>query len=215
MKNYLKINVHYKYNPEFFFPKEWLEEPINAIGEEIKPDQILRIDNLLEKFYSFFPKKLLEKNLKNIYFLHYMKFYNIDGWGGTRSEDSIYIILRKEYEDIDVLEIMIEEFSSILMMNYDFDYDLWNLFNFSDFKYSGTGVEVLNNNNLLNSNEDLYAYGFLYKYAMSSIENDFNSISRYLFLKKDELLKLAGQYPIIKNKMNYAIDFYRKLGVKI
>jgi len=53
-----------------------------------------------------------------------------------------------------------------------------------------------------------YANGFLSKYAETSVENDFNTYAEFAFGRSDELVDLAGRYPLVAKKLRLFIDAY-------
>ena len=54
--------------------------------------------------------------------------------------------------------------------------------------------------------------GFLVKYSKSSMENDFNMISAWLFTKPDELETIALQSVRMNRKIMLAEEFYRSVS---
>ena len=94
------------------------------------------------------------------------------------------------------------------MENYSFPKEKWSNVNPHDFKYRGSGVEMLGEDDLFGKSEELLITGFLVKYSQSSMENDFNIMTAWLFVKRDQLKECAEKYPKIKQKVLLCISFF-------
>lgn len=206
-----KYNFEINFNVEF--PKNLLEKPINAQGRPLTEDKYDICFHYTLSFMQLFNLKLL-KYLKRMYFLDYMKFYDTEGYGGTWIENTIYCVYKDYYTEYDVLRTLVEEFSSILLLNNPFtkneEKEWFNCLP-KNFKYSGTGIEVLNQQNLLDNNKNLFNNGFINKYAMSSFENDYNQIFVYIFLRKNELNKIIKKYKLINKKVEIIKNWLEKI----
>jgi hypothetical protein len=84
------VKVSFNYS-EDIFPADWQDSSINAKGEQIAEEEISRSETDLIKALSKYPNALLEANLKAIYLLKSMHFYDNVGFGGTNSTDAVYI----------------------------------------------------------------------------------------------------------------------------
>ncbi len=202
---------------EIKFPQDWIQYPIMAIGRKISPENYDKCFHLAIEFMKLFDLRLL-RYLKVIYFLEYMQLYGKEGWGGTRTKNSIYCTYKGYYTDYDVLRILVEEFSSVLWLNNPFtktEKEQWYQCLPIDFKYYGTGIEVLGEKDLLKENENLFNKGFLNTYAMSSLENDLNQIFVYMFLKKDELNNIIENNELIKRKVKIVKEWLTKIILKL
>jgi len=214
-KNY-GIQVYYNYNSSSFFPKKWQKPPISAQGQKLSLSKVERILPIIEKFLSAYPKQTIKRNLQKIYLLSELNFYG-KSFGATNSREAIYITsgeFKLGYSDIYLLGRMHSEFSSILMRNYNFPEKAWNKLNPTNFKYGGSGVEMLGQKKLYGQTPELLSKGFVVRYAQSSIENDFNMISDWMFTRRQRLLKLGVKYPRIKSKIGLALEFYNSVDKK-
>ena len=110
---------------------------------------------------------------------------------------------------------MHSEFSSILFHNYNFPKAKWAALNPKSFKYVGRGPDMLEEKNLYGQNDLLLRQGFLVKYSQASMEEDFNMIVRWLFIKPKELEIVANKYPIIKAKRDLVIKFYESIDARL
>jgi hypothetical protein len=207
------IKVHYEYDRENFFPQAWRAEPINAAGVPINQHEAHRVIRQIDTFLASFPLEFIKRNLKNIYLLNDMTFYG-KPYGKTNGRAAIYIEskgIEAGYTDDFILKGLYHEFSSIIMQNYRFPFYQWEEVNVSDFSYSGTGREILDEENLNLPSEELLKLGFLTKYSTSSLENDFNVFSEWIFTNKDELEKYSKRYPRIARKLALTKQFYNSV----
>jgi len=80
------------------------------------------------------------------------------------------------------------------------------------FRYTGTGFEMLGKESIYGSNEPDQDKGFLVKYSMSSLENDFNMMSAWLFTHPDDLAELGLRHDRIQRKRALTEEFYRSIS---
>ena len=211
------VFVGFTYSPAIF-PKSWLEVPINAYGENILPEEMHRTKNVSIKALSKYPAPVL-KNIKAVYFLRQMKFYDVH-YGGTNSNDFLYLVndgISKGYTDKYLEQTFHHEFSSILLRNFTalLDTTRWKDANQPDFSYNDpeNGVGAIRNN--LSSQELdtlLCRKGVLTQYGGSSIENDVNTFAQNLFTPEKNFWDYVDRFPRIRKKTTLLINFYNKIN---
>lgn len=214
IKQKFNVQVHYLYSQKEYFPKGWLKAPISAEGGQLSYDEVKRILPLIQKALSAYPKPVLNKNLQNIYLLNKLNFYG-KSFGATNSKTSLYIKsqgVAKGYSDSFIVSRIHSEFSSILMRNYKFPKEKWEKINPNDFNYLGSGKQMLSQKKLYGQSQELLSRGFLIKYSQSSIENDFNIISDWLFTRYSQLNELGKKHEKIRMKTNLAKKFYKSIN---
>jgi hypothetical protein len=212
------VNIRYSYAPSIF-PEAWRDAPISASGEKILPGEINRTRSIIGKALKKYPTSVLDDNLRNIYFLKTMTFYNV-GYGGTNSTDAVYLTddgIALGYTDNYIEQTFHHEFSSILFRNYtgSLDTTAWKKANIPGFDYDDpeNGVGAIRNNKSSQEIDSLYCRkGFLTQYAQSSIENDVNTVSQNLFLPTKEFWEIADRHPRIQKKISLLISFYNKIN---
>jgi len=210
------VRVRHAYDREEFFPARWRRSPISAQGEQIPVEEIRRLLPLVETFLASYPESIIAENLQNIYLLGELSFHG-KSYGATNRRDSLYIKSQgrgRGFSDSFLLSRMYSEFSSILLRNYKFPKEAWRSVNPDDFQYVGSGRAVLGRGNLYSQNQRLLSSGFLVKYSQSSLENDFNMISAWLFTQPDRLKRLGKEHAKLGQKVDIAIAFYRSLGIQ-
>jgi len=218
---YDNIDEKIRFNVEDgMFPDFWYKAPYNAKAESLNPSEIERSKNILIKVLKKYPEDVLAKNLSKIYVLNYLGFYGVEA-GGTDSLDSVYLENKGEnngFDSVWIEKIFHAEFSSILLVNYNslFNKQAWININPNDFKYvSDTGIEaVINGKDSSTFDPKLNEIGFLYEYAQSSLENDFNSFAKNIFVNDTYFWEAIDKYPKIKAKNDLVIDFYNKINPK-
>jgi len=200
------------------FPPEWQTSPINAKADPIQSSEVNRSTKITAKALTKYPVSMLYQNLHAVYWLKKMSFYDV-GYGGTNSSDALYLTndgWGLGYTDDYLEQTFHHEFSSILFRNYPslFDTAAWKAAN-KDFDYNDPedGVGAIRNNA---SSQDLDTIlckrGMLTQYAMSSLENDLNTVAQNLFCPSTGFWAIVDQYPRVRKKVNLLISFYNKIG---
>src|SRR5262249_49813064 len=103
------------------------------------------------------------------------------------------------------------EFSSILFHNHPFPWDRWQKVNVAGFSYPRSSLAFLDQRELYGQDNRLLNQGFVVKYAQSSLENDFNMITDWLFTRPSQLSTLADKYRRIGAKQDLAVRFYKSI----
>jgi hypothetical protein len=195
------------------FPESWLDNEINAQAESLKLAEFRRSITIVFNALDKYPIEFIKKNLKEVYVLHFISFYGVE-YGGTNSSDVVYITnqgVTKGYTDEYIEQLFHAEFSSIVLRNYasiDYNKD-WCSINNKEFRYGDGGVaEIKTGKAGLDYAQDYFKNGFLYEYAMSGSENDFNSIAKNLFCPSKDFWSLYGTYIKLSKKINLAIELY-------
>jgi hypothetical protein len=204
------IVIHHQYDRSKFFPTEWLSAPINCSGTQVSLSQARRIVPLIENFASVFDPHFLKSNLKHIYLLNELQCFG-KSFGGTNSNSALYLRVgtaSQGFTNQYLSSSLHHEFSSILMRNYTFPSKKWALINGPDFIYSQNSVEVLGQKALETPAARFLEAGFLNRYSMTTMENDFNEISSWLFIRREELCRFEAKYDKIAQKSRLAIQFY-------
>jgi hypothetical protein len=211
------IVLHYYYDASTFFPPEWRLAPIKCSGIQFDLDETKRVVSDIEKFASVYDSEFLKRNLTDIYLLDKLQCYG-ESYGGTNSRSSLYIDVGpqdKGYTDQFLQAILYSEFSSILMRNYSFPDQEWNLINDEGFKYSENAIQVVGQANIRVQTEELLKAGFLAEYGTTSLENDFNMFTEWLFTRAIELCDLRAKYEKIGKKADLAIRFYKSIHSEV
>ena len=147
-----------------------------------------------------------------------MKYYNVP-YGGTNSNNAVYITndgKEAGYSDAYIEQTFHHEFSSILFRNHPefLDTAEWSKTNMQGFDYNdpenGVG-SIRNNQSSQEIDTSLCEKGFLTQYALSSMENDINTIAQNLFCPAKDFWRIAGKFPRISKKVKLLISFYHKI----
>lgn len=212
-----QVNVVFEYSV-YNFPEDWRNEQINAQGQQIAIEEIPRSKRVIAKALNKYGDKLLEYNLKTVYFLKSMKFFNV-GFGGTNSTDLLYLTnngISMGYTDKYIEQTFHHEFSSILFRNYSrfFDTIAWKKANDPTFDYndpeSGVGA-IRKGRSSQVPDTSLARFGFLTEYSMSSLENDLNTLAQNLFLPDWGFWDIFDKSPGVRTKIQLLIAFYHGL----
>jgi len=178
--------------------------------------EVDRSYKILERGIKKYPKKLLKENVTKIFVMDRLTFHGIYV-GGSYAIKTLYITnqgISEGYSDLYVESLFHRELSSVLLLNLPeyFDKTKWLGINDEKFSYGTGGVEEIRNKKSSEKfDATLNSQGFLNEYAMSSYENDFNSIVGCLFIGDYRFWEIVAKYPKIEMKLNVVIDFYAKL----
>lgn len=211
------VEVSFDYTNNIF-PAFWQKPPINAMAESIDPSEIGRSWQVVSSALQKYPSGLLEKELKSVFFIRSMKFYDVE-YGGTNSTDALYLANNGDdqgYSNLYIEQTFHHEFSSILYRNHQtlFREAEWIQANSPGFSYTDpeNGVGAIRDNR---SSQDfdtlLCTKGFLTQYARSGIENDLNTIAQNLFSPSPGFWDVVEDYPRIKYKVRLLVSFYRRI----
>jgi hypothetical protein len=214
------VLVSFAYSPSVF-PSSWQSAPINAKGEKLSASEIRRRKYVMVKALRKYPLTALRNDLKAVYFLKSMTFYDV-GYGGTNSSDALYLTNSGEsqgYTDLYLEQTFHHEYSSILYRNHPslMDETGWKKANIEGFDYNDpeNGVGAIRNNE---SSQDLDTVlckkGFLTQYSLSGMENDINTFAQNLFSPSEGFWKIVDQYPRIRRKTKLLIDFYNRIDTQ-
>jgi hypothetical protein len=212
------VSIRFGYTP-YIFPESWRTAPINAKGEAITGKEIGRCKTVMTKALNKYPPVLLQYNLKAVYFLKNMQFFDV-GYGGTNSTDKVYLTddgVAEGYTDTYLEQTFHHEFSSILLRNYASKLDTvaWKAANDSRFSYNdpedGVGA-IRNNASSQELDTAICRRGMLTQYAMSGIENDVNTFAQNLFCPEKNFWAITTKYPAIKKKVTLLIQLYNSIN---
>ena len=199
------------------FPEEWNQQNMPAYGESLDSSEYKRTTEVLNKALAKYPDSLIQQNLKAIYVLKSMTIFN-QVFGGTNHEDKVYLTndgMAKGYTDEYIEQTFHHEFSSVLYRKNSarFDHKEWQHIVLENGKYGQGGLHALSTNQSSTKfDTTLCQIGFLYEFAVSDLENDFNAVAENLFLSREAFWNIVDHYPAIKAKTALAILFYQKLN---
>lgn len=211
------VTISFRYSAAIF-PETWQSTAINASGEQIDPKETARSKSVIAKALNKYPAASLKKDLRVIYFMKSMKFYNV-GYGGTNSNEALYLTnngVSMGYNDLYLEQTFHHEYSSILYRNHPsfIDKERWENANIAGFDYndpeSGVGA-IRNNESSQDLDTALCRKGFLTQYSLSGMENDINTFAQNLFSPSAGFWKIVDQYPRIRQKVRLLADFYHKI----
>ena len=212
------VRIGFGYSTSIF-PIEWQRSPISAEGVPIDQQEIERSQAITINALKKYPEELLRLNLRSVYWLKKMSFYDV-GYGGTNSNNALYLTndgTAMGYSNTYLEQTFHHEFSSILFRNYPslFDTVAWKAFNENvDYNDPEDGVGAIRNNA---SSQDLDTLlckrGMLTQYALSSLENDLNTFAQNIFSPSPGFWQIVDRFPRVREKTRLLIAFYKKINV--
>ena len=212
---YRDVEISFELDDDMF-PVTWLKKPHSISARPLSETEWARSETIVKKALDRYPQDLLKKYLKRVYVVSDLRFTGIQA-GGTYWNDRVFLCnegARKGYSDQYLLESFHHEFSSILFRKNrkSFQLDKWKSANPSEFVYGGSGTNAIKQGrDSLFFERKLGEQGFINQYAMSSVEEDFNTISARLFTVNDSFRNIYKNYPRLKTKTDAAIAFYQTL----
>ena len=198
------------------FPESWRSSRINAQAVSLVDGEIERSKTILTAAFKKYPTDILAANLDAVYVLHRLKYFGISA-SGTNSKNRIYLANRgihAGFTDIWIEGVLHAEFSSILLRNFShhLDTDAWKATNKTGFEYGSGGVQAIRNGRARKKfDTQLHGAGFLFEYARSSLENDFNSIAEQLFIGDPRFWTIVNKHDGIHRKTKLVTGFYQKI----
>ena len=199
------------------FPSSWYDSPIDAKAESLAAGEIERSKKIIITALDKYPTRLLKYNLKNVYVLKSMNFYGVN-YGGTNSSDNVYVVndgAVMGYTDILIEKIFHHEFSSVLKYNYSFDETAWRQVNPEGFVYfdeaTGGAGAIKAGRASQEFDPSEHEIGFLYEYAESTAENDFNSFAENIFMGDKNFFNTVESYGKLEMKLDLIVQFYNSL----
>ena len=213
-----KVYIGFAYSTDIF-PESWRPEPISGSGHPIERGEIQRSKTIIAKALSKYPDIIFEDNLKAVYFLKDMKFFDV-AYGGTNSPSAVYLTnqgVASGYTDKYLEQTFHHEFSSILFRNHPsfLDTNAWKGANAFNFTYNDpeNGVGAIRNNQSSQELDSVLCLkGVLTQYGGSSIENDVNTFAQNLFCPEKNFWNYVDRFPRIKQKANLLINFYSRIS---
>ena len=202
------------------FPSTWYDPEINAKAESLSESEIERSRSIIISALDKYPIEVLKDDLKSVYILKSMNFFGVD-YGGTNSNDCVYVTNSGEdmgYSDIYIEETFHHEFSSVLLRKYKqlFDESGWRQINPDGFEYfdevTGGSGAIREGKASKEFDPEFHEMGFLYEYAGSTSENDFNSFAENIFMGDESFFKTVEGYEKLKAKLDLIIRFYNTIN---
>lgn len=208
-------------DPEIF-PLSWRGEPIKAWARALEgSDACARAGRIFSQaFDKYGAAEILPRDLGAVYVLQELRYRGIAA-SGTNAAKKVYLKQGDRvggFTDGWVELTFHSEFSSVLLRTYADALDIaaWDALNPPGFAYFGSGVAAINAGmGSKTFDPALYADGFLYPYATSTRENDFNAFAGSLFMGGSEFLQAYSSALRIRRKAGMVLDFYARLGYTI
>ncbi|MFH2142688.1 MAG: hypothetical protein ABIJ97_09715 [Bacteroidota bacterium] len=207
------------YPEKNMFPFDWYYGEVSAKVKALSLKEIDRSKVAIDNALSKYPVKVLTDNLKKIFVFRQLNFYGVD-YAGTYSEDLLYLAnsgVENGYSLSFLEQSFHHEFSSVLYWNnyLYFDKEEWLAANENEdsiyFDDLGGAGAMISGQDSDSFDEYYHEMGFLYEYATSSFENDFNSFAENLFKSETGFWELSEKYERIKRKIDIIIDFYHQI----
>lgn len=216
-QSFENVEFHLPFGVKLFFAESESTFLEKNSREEVKTTpletiEIYRTIFVLTGAIIKYPEVIIRENLKEIYVF---KSLEIDGlsYGGTYRNSTVFLTNAGEdrhYSDQYIERTFHAEFSSILFNSFEecFPFIAWIKAN--TIPYGEGGKEALRSG--LSSadinDSNFHSNGLLNQYAGSSLENDLNSIAKYLFIGDPRLWAIGKNNVLIQRKIDLAIKFY-------
>jgi len=221
--------ISWSAGPEIF-PASWLRPPFHQKAKPIDPARKDKARRIVRYALSKYPEPMIRKTIRRIYILGEMVVYRSLRFAGTASHECVYVVVGDKswgYTNDFIESVFHQEYSTLLLNRHlgHFDQKGWRSANPEGFAYLGPnswdrvrgkdgGAQAMTKTAgsvLLSSDPANVRKGFLSKYAMSSIENDFNAYAAAMFRNETGFWEHAARYAPVKKKADLAIEFYRRI----
>ncbi|MFH2095394.1 MAG: hypothetical protein ABIJ16_06810 [Bacteroidota bacterium] len=212
----IKVLFYPEYN---MFPADWYTGEVKARVKALSLSEIKRSTSTILKAMNKYPISILTDNISRIYILQNMNFYGVN-YAGTYDDNIVFLVnngRENGYSDRFMEQSFHHEFSSVLYWNYIdyFDRKAWlAAHEGSDSIYfdelGGAGAMISGQDS--DSFDPWYhEKGFLYEYATSSFENDFNSFAENIFCPEPGFWEAVDKYERLNKKIKIIVDFYHSI----
>ena len=198
------------------FPVSWLTPKVDAQAEPLAEADHERSRALVERALKLYPPAVLKAYLKKVYVVGRLQYHGVST-AGTRSANSVYLVVNDRYSTELAEKNLHAEFSSILFMKcpQHLDETAWRSVNPPGFSYKGSGVQAVKSGQASNVfNDSLHQLSFLNEYAQASLEEDFNSYAGRLLVGDKAIWKTIERFPKVKAKADLTMAVYKKLEAK-
>ncbi len=207
---------------EDMWPEGYLNSPEKVVIEDLAPEEIERSRKIVYSALKKYPEEVLNTiRLERVYVLKSIKIKDHPS-GGLNTENSVLVTnAGKEngYTDLLIEQIIHSEISSKIIVCQEY-VNLFDIFEFEALNlpgfeyYSLEEYEKLYKEGKISTalDPELYEKGFLYSYAMVDSMQDYNSHVESLFKNDGEYWELTEQYPILKNKRDYVVNFLNQVN---
>jgi hypothetical protein len=196
------------------FPEHWRVPEVAPTAKALTPALRAEVMQQVEEALAVYPDRFLAKNLKHVHAMHSLHFFGLS-YGGSAdpTEKRVYITWQAWYPPQFARDTVHHELSSVLLWNHRPKFTgAWSALNSYDYVNDEGAVQaVREGNTALEYDERLHPEGFLYAYAKSSVEEDFNSIAEGMLRGSSEFWRIVDRYPKIRAKVTQAIDYYRSI----
>ena len=207
------VRVHFEYERNKFF--DYYERTVDegrCAGSASKKEISVFL-NQLATFLKKYPKRLIRKTLKNIYFCRGLSFYGIKRFAGAYYGNKIWGEQRKRGSSREFYEKMLHhEYSSVLLKKHKYKFPKKRWLRISGSGYYG-GDFTCPLGGAWHHTRAMRQDGFLYCYSKTNFENDFNVLAEsYLHTGGERMMQGATRnYPNLRAKLEIIKDYYRWL----
>ena len=204
------------------FPVDWYAPPISVKATPLDVPNIETALRILLNGLAKYPVKLMEKDLKKIYVVQRLSYYNIEV-GGFGSQEQKRLYIRYLDRQADYSEAYVKayfegglhhEFAHILLANHadKFSRQKWQALNPPGFHYGKGGLAVARKGYY--SPEDPARYwnqGFANDYALADLDEDVASLCEFLFAGNPRFWQTVDGNAVLQKKVAMLVAFYHAL----
>lgn len=200
------VRVHFEYERNKFF--DYYERTVDKGRCEGSASrrEISRFLNETTTFLKKYPKRLIRKTLKDIYFCRDLSFYGIKQFAGAYYGNKIWTESRGNYE-----RALHHEYSSILLKKYEYKFPERRWLTINGSSYYGDDFAGCAPGRVWKHTRAMRQDGFLYCYSKTNFENDFNVLASWYLWGEETLSDATRNYPKLYTKLEIIKDYYRWL----
>lgn len=214
------INIHKLLNSE--------QLPASVVFKIKNGESVVNITQIdSQEFYQYlkiikialnkYPPDLVKENITDIYL---GGPYREDKAVITGMYDKSTVFLFYNHPSGDNSNLFLEqtfhhEFSSILILKYDFPAFDWLELNPEDFSYIINPQKItkyMSMQKTYEADESLLKIGLVSTYGRVNAENDINTYVEFIFTEPDKFKQYVAKYPIIAKKYNMIKSFYLSIS---
>lgn len=195
------LNIYWKFGPDFIPPTH--RGRMKAAQASVA--QANMVLGLYERLCKVWPREVT-RHIRGVYICDWVEVMNVRG---VCMAEGRCVYMSSNLPEYVLWPRCFHECTHVLNEAVGFDRNRWNALLPAGVRYIG---QEATKGNPFETSPKLYEQGFLAKYCQIDADEDFAVIASYVFADPKELKERMAQYPEIRKKATFVIEYFRKLS---
>lgn len=205
------------------FPNYYTKSPILVKATFLDPvqdkNEIVKEQRLLREEIARYPSEFIKQNLKDIYVVKTLSYYDTAVGGFGWPEGKRLYLMNDVYSETDFRDTFHHELAHVLLRNHSAQFALnrWQRLNPPAFHYGIGGLESIRKGTAGSGNPDpaYWEQGFACLYGMVDADEDFACLCAEVFSGDPRFWQAVDRYEILNKKVKMVVDFYHSLNEEL